>query len=82
MQELLEIIIFTHRFTHLYDQKRTPDADKIFTEGLRFGYQRLLKKQVVYTEKKSCVLDLMIESSISITQKLYKRSYFSSVIIH
>ena len=32
--------------------------------------------------RKSCPNDLLIESSIGITKKMYNRSYLSSVIIH
>ena len=42
----------------------------------------LLKKQVVYVEDKSCPYDLLLESSIGITRKLYNMYYFSSVIYH
>ena len=42
----------------------------------------LLKKKVVYVEEKSCPFDLLFESSIGITGRLYNGSYFSSVIIH
>ena len=32
--------------------------------------------------RKSCTIDLLIESSMGITKKMYNRSYISSIIIH